>query len=250
VFAISVYPLEMQAMSTSSLPGGALAARPLHFVWIVDCSGSMSQDGKMQQVNFAIREALPHMRAVADENVNAEVLVRALKFASGANWTVPTPVPVHQFEWKELTAGGVTDLGHALKLVSEQLTTANMPERGLPPVLALLSDGQPTDDYESGLRALMAQGWGKKAVRVAIAIGGDADLDILQKFIGHPELKPIPANNPQALVNSIKWVSTAVLKAVSAPASRSMDAPVASGANVNIPAPPPSIAPSSALDIW
>ena len=32
--------------------------------------------------------------------------------------------------------------------------------------------------------------WGKKAVRVAIAIGEDADHEVLQKFIGHPELKP------------------------------------------------------------
>ncbi len=207
-------------MSNSSLPGGALAARPLHFFWIVDCSGSMGQEGKIQELNFAIKEALPHMRSVADDNVNAEVLVRALKFSNGANWVVAQPVPVHQFDWKDLTAGGVTDLGHALKLLAEQLTPSNMPERGLPPVLVLLSDGQPTDDFESGLKSLMSQGWGKKAVRVAIAIGHDADHDVLQKFIGNTELRPIQANNPQALVDSIKWVSTAVLNAASSPASR------------------------------
>lgn len=68
-------------------PGGELATRPLHFIWIADCSGSMAVDGKIQVLDTAIREALPHMRQVADENPNAEVLVRALKFSSGAQWS-------------------------------------------------------------------------------------------------------------------------------------------------------------------
>ena len=57
-------------------------------------------------------------------------------------------------------------------------------------------------------------------MRIAIAIGEDADLDVLQKFIGHPEIKPLQANNSEALVNYIKWVSTAVLKSASSPASQ------------------------------
>ncbi len=36
----------------------------------------------------------------------------------------------------------------------------------------------------------MEQPWGKKAVRIAIAVGGDADHEPLQKFIGHSELRP------------------------------------------------------------
>jgi hypothetical protein len=46
--------------------------------------------------------------------------------------------------------------------------------------------------------------WGKKAVRVSIAIGADADLDVLEKFIGNSELKPLQANNPESLVRHIK----------------------------------------------
>ena len=63
-------------------PGGELATRPLHFIWITDCSGSMKSHGKIQALNTAIREATPHMQKVADENPNAEVLVRALKFST------------------------------------------------------------------------------------------------------------------------------------------------------------------------
>jgi uncharacterized protein YegL len=90
-------------------------------------------------------------------------------------------------------------------MVGEELK--KLPERGLPPVLVLISDGQPTDDFEAGLNTLMEQPWGKYAVRIGIPIGADADLNVLQKFIGHPEFKLLQANNPDALVRHIKWVS-------------------------------------------
>src|SRR5207253_2563225 len=80
-------------------------------------------------------------------------------------------------------------------------------------------DGQPTDDFAGGLKALLDQPWGKKAVRIAIAIGEDADLDVLQKFIAHSELRPLEANNPEALTRQIRWASTAGLNSASSPAA-------------------------------
>lgn len=204
----------------SRRPGGELASRPLHFIWICDASGSMQTDGKIHALNNAIRESLPHMRAVADENPNAEVLVRAVRFSSGASWHVSQPTPVDQFNWQDLNAEGVTDLGLALEMIAEQMKIPPMSDRALPPVLVLVSDGQPTDNFEKGLDQLMSQPWGKKAVRIAISIGADADDDVLQRFIGHPEIKPLQANNPESLVKYIKWVSTAVLKSASSPASQ------------------------------
>ena len=205
-------------------PGGVLATRPLHFIWILDASGSMAIDGKIQALNNAIRETIPHMRQVADENPNAQVLVRALRFANGASWHLATPTPVQDFEWHDLDTQGVTDMGQALRMVGEELRIPPMTDRALPPVLVLISDGQPTDDMLGGLRTLMDQPWGKKAVRVAIAIGEDADLEVLQQFIGNSDLKPLQANSPEALVRYIKFVSTAVLQAASAPPSQTRDA--------------------------
>lgn len=227
-------------------PGGELATRPLHFIWIADCSGSMTGD-KIQTLNYAIRNALPEMQATARENPNAEVLVRALKFSSGAQWHVSQPTQVEDFKWHDLTAEGLTDMGKALTMVAEQLKIPPMSDRALPPVLVLISDGQPTDDFNQGLLALMQEAWGKKAVRMAIAIGEDADYDILQKFIGHPEIKPLQANNSEDLIKYIKWVSTAVLKSASAPASQ-VKGNIVSG-NVPIPTIPVSN-PNSGDDVW
>ncbi len=74
-------------------PGGELASRPLHFIWIADSSGSMSDDGKIQALNTAIREAIPHMKKVAEDNPNAQVLVRAVKFSNGAQWHISPGLP-------------------------------------------------------------------------------------------------------------------------------------------------------------
>lgn len=231
------------------LPGQGLSTRPLHFIWICDCSGSMSVNGKIQILNTAIRDAIPLMQKEADENPNAQVLIRALKFSNGAQWHIAQPTPVENFKWTDLTADGVTDMGKALHMVAEQLKMPPMTDRALPPVLVLISDGQPTDDFNSGLRQLMEQPWGKKAVRIAIAVGGDADNETLQKFIGHTELQPLQANNPDALVKRIKWVSTVVLKAASSPSSQPNNAN-SGGRNIPIPVVPQTPTVNNASDVW
>ena len=226
---------------------GELSSRPLHFIWMCDCSGSMSIDGKIQALNNAIRDTIPLMQKEADDNPNAQVLVRAITFSSGAQWHIAQATPIQDFKWtQDLTANGVTDMGKALSMVADQLKMPPMTDRALPPVLVLISDGQPTDDFKGGLDKLMAQPWGKKAVRIAIAIGADADPDPLTKFMGHSELRPLQANNPDGLVKLIKWVSTVVLKAASSPASQ-IDGN-SGGSNVPIPQVPQVV--TSNTDVW
>ena len=198
-------------------PGGELASRPLHFIWVVDCSGSMYGE-KIGTVNHAIQSTIPDMIEAANNNPNAQLLIRTLKFSTGASWVTSNPVNVEDFTWDDLDAGGVTDLGKAFDMLAAQLTIPPMSDRALPPVIVLLSDGQPTDNYKKSLDKLLHLPWGKKAVRIAISIGQDADDSVLTEFTGNRELV-LQANNPQALVKMIKWASTAA-SLVSAPASR------------------------------
>jgi len=200
-------------------PGGELAKRPLHFIWICDCSGSMDADGKIQQLNTAIKESIFPMQKSAENQPNAQILIRAIKFSDNAEWIIPSETPVEQFKWFDLAANGVTAMGKALSMVADVLTIPPMTDRAFPPVLVLLSDGQPTDDFDIGLQKLMGTPWGRKAVRIAIAIGGDADLEILQKFIGKSDIKPFRANNAEMLAKQIKFVTTQVTFQVSNPAT-------------------------------
>ena len=172
-------------MADLQRPGGELASRPIHFFWVVDCSGSMSYDGKMEVVNTAIEECIPEMASAADNNPNAQLLIRALQFSSGASWLTAKPVPIKDYSWNPLEANGVTEMGKAFELLAAQLSIPPMPTRALPPVIVLLSDGQPTDSYKDGLNKLKALPWFKKAVKIAISIGQDADDDVLEDFTGN-----------------------------------------------------------------
>ena len=220
-------------------PGGEMAKRPLNFFWVVDCSGSMSVENKMQQVNYAIQSTIPDMRDAQSENTNAQLLIQAMQFSTGAKWITAQPVKIEDYTWVDMRASGVTDLGKAFELLAGQLDIPPMSERALPPVIVLLSDGQPTDSYKDQLNKLLSMPWGKKAVRIAIAIGRDADRSVLQEFTGNPEMV-LDANNPQALVAMIKWAST-VAKQVSNPVSRKVydDASIASNAGGNAVNPGP-----------
>lgn len=185
-------------------------------------TGSMSYDGKMEVVNTAIEECIPEMASAADNNPNAQLLIRALQFSSGASWLTAKPVPVEDYSWNPLEANGVTEMGKAFELLAAQLSIPPMPTRALPPVIVLLSDGQPTDSYKDGLNKLKALPWFKKAVKIAISIGSDADDDVLEDFTGNKELI-LQANNAAALAKMIKWASTTA-SMVSAPASKPMNA--------------------------
>ena len=138
-----------------------MASRPLHFIWILDCSGSMNQDGKIQTLNMAIRQATPELQKTAAKHPEAQVLLRAVRFYQRtAEWHISQPTPAQDFHWQDVTADGETPMGRALALVAEELKVPPMSPRSIPPVLILVSDGQPTDDFDAGLRALMAQPWG------------------------------------------------------------------------------------------
>jgi uncharacterized protein YegL len=189
-------------------PGSVLARRPLHFFVVADCSGSMAADGKMQALNNAMRETLPHLVSVAEQNPHADLLVRVLAFSSGARWHVEHATPVEGFTWRDLEPSGYTDLGAALALLAEQLAVPPMEERALPPAIILVSDGMPTDDWRRGLGMLLDQPWGHRSVRMAVGIGRDADRDVLQRFIGRDDVAPQTASNPEQLVRMIRWAST------------------------------------------
>ena len=212
--------------------GDAVSKRELKIYWLVDISGSMAGD-KIATVNRSIRAVIPELIDASDENPEIQMYVRAMKFGSGAQWHT-NETKIKDFKWYDLSVSGVTDMGAALKLMAEELTPDRMAKRAIPPVLILMSDGEATDDYEGGLQALLGQKWARKSVRIAIAIGSDANTDELAKFCSHPrENPPLVAERATDLIKFIKWASVEVSKSVSTSVIGT-----SSGVPVNIPPPP------------
>ena len=60
---------------------------------------------------------------------------------------------------------------------------------------------------------------------MAIGIGRDADLDSLKRFIGHSEINPVRADNPDQLVSYLRWASTVAIGASSVARSNRLHEP-------------------------
>ncbi len=189
---------------TSSLSGAEVGPRTLHIIWILDASVSMN-GRKIQALNIAIRGAIPELKSVAQSNPQAQVMIRAITFSSGARWHILQPTPLNTFQWPDINAGGKRDMGKALQMVADELTILPMETRNISPVLILITDGDSTDNAEQGIQAILDKPWGRRAVRLGIGIGSNAPYELLQKFINNPEVPPLHACDIEQIANYIRW---------------------------------------------
>lgn len=183
-----------------------IVKRQMVLFFVIDTSGSM-QGSKIGAVNTAIREVLPELKDAGGSDVDLKVA--CLTFSSGCQWMYPTPIASESFQWNQVEADGVTDLGEACRELSKKLSKNEFlkaPSGSVAPAIFLMSDGEPTDDFESGLAQLKQNNWFKHAIRVAVAMGYDANKDVLAKFTGNIEAV-IEAHNPEVLKKWIRKVS-------------------------------------------
>jgi len=185
---------------------GEIAKREMVLFFLVDQSGSM-EGTKMGQVNEAIREAIPMLRDVGGSD--AKIKIAALLFSSGCRWMYAEPIPVEDFQWKPVDTFGVTDFGAACQELAKKMSRKaflKSPSASVAPAIFLMSDGQPTDEYKEGLELLNKNSWFKHAIRVALAIGADADDNVLAEFTGTMEAVT-RIYSPEALRKFIHFVT-------------------------------------------
>ena len=178
--------------------------RTMVLFFVVDTSGSMG-GAKIGTVNSAIEEIVPELKDISESNADAQIKVATLSFSTGARWIDSAPVAAENFRWNYLDANGVTDLGTACLQLNEKLSrNAFMSDAtgSFAPAIFLLSDGEPTDNYKHGLEKLKQNNWFKKAIKVAVAIGDDANKTVLADFTGNIE-SVITVHTPEALK---KWI--------------------------------------------
>ena len=96
------------------------------------------------------------------------------------------------------------------------------------PAIILMSDGEPTDNYKRGLQKLKENNWFKSAIKVAIAIGNEANKDVLAEFTGNKECV-LTVHNKEQLEKIIHFVSVTASQVASSSSSAGVDAPVKKG---------------------
>ena len=157
-------------------------ARALPVIILADTSGSMSTDGKIATLNDAIKDMISTFRS---ESVRqAEIKVGLITFGGdSAELHLPLAKAAEIENIENLNAIGRTPMGGAFKLATQVLEDKDViTSRDYHPVLILLSDGRPTDDWKQSLQELCQNERAQKASRFAMAIGNEANIDVLSDF--------------------------------------------------------------------
>ena len=185
-----------------------VARRTMVLFFVVDTSGSM-EGSKIGTLNQAIEDVIPEIREISENNADAQIKIAVLEFSNGARWITPTPVPAEEFRWNYLNASGLTDFGDACICLNQKLSRNEFMSEitgSFAPAIFLLSDGEPTDDFIDKLDELWKNNWFRKAIKVAVAIGEDANKEVLADFTGNTE-GVLSVHSPEALKKMVRFVS-------------------------------------------
>jgi len=184
-----------------------ISRRVMTLFFLIDASESMA-GSKIGAVNDAVRNVLPMIGEISEENPDAEIRIAALLFSSGARWVYSEPRLPSDFVWPEVSAeGSSSDLGAACRELCSMLSGSFFKKRPIfSPVILLVSGSRPADDFDAGLGVLKENRIFRKAIRIAIAIGEDVDREALARFTGSDE-SVLTVHNIDAMKQAIRIVA-------------------------------------------
>ena len=188
--------------------------RPLPVLLMLDVSSSMSGT-KIKALNDAVRTMLANLSAEGSRE--AEVKVSIITFGLQVNRLFPfTKAADVQFE--DLTAKGETPLGMALRMAKDIIEDRDeTPSRAYRPTVILVSDGRPTDHWQEPLAEFLEGERCKKCDRMAMAIGSDANQDVLLKFLEGTDHDVLEAHRAADIDSFFKFVTMSVSTRVNSP---------------------------------
>ena len=205
--------------------------RRLPVYLLLDCSGSMSGE-PIEACRQGVRALVSDLRG--DPQALETAYLSVITFASAAQQVCPLTELI-AFQEPNLSAGGGTSLGEALKVLQQcldkEVRKSTPTQKGdWKPLVFLMTDGRPTDSWENVADQIKKRRVGNV---IACAAGPDADSSTLKRVTE----TVVELNNlqPDALKAFFKWVSVSIKTTSQSVAQVSGDSPV------NLPPPPPQI---------
>lgn len=153
----------------------------MRFYILLDTSGSM-EGAKIAALNDAMANIVAELQQYSG-NGDKFIVMSILSFGREPKWMHNKSLSIEEFEWKKLISSGMTPLGQAClelhaRLISDMVTVDDEI------CIILLSDGCPTDDYDEGIEVLQTNEYFADAHKYAIAVGDNADIPSLLRFVG------------------------------------------------------------------
>ena len=181
--------------------------RRLPVYLLLDCSGSMNGE-PIEAVRQGIKHLLSELRG--DPNALESVWLSVITFDSVARQVVPL-TELMAFHEPVLQAGGTTALGAALRLLSQQIEVEV--RRSTPtqkgdwrPLVFLMTDGNPTDEWEDVADDLKRR---RPGTVVACGAGSGVDRENLRRITDSVVMLQDYA--PDTFRAFFAWVSASVM---------------------------------------
>lgn len=186
-------------------------AKPLPVMLLLDTSGSMSGE-KIANLNKAVHTMIDTFAKL--EGIETEILVSIITFGP-VNLYLPF-TSASQIMWHDLDITGDTPIGEAISKAKEMIENKEIvPSRSYRPTVVLISDGHPTDSWQSQMNDFISNGRSAKCDRMAMAIGYDADEEMLSSFIKGTRNSLFRAENASNIQDFFKFVTMSVTNTVS-----------------------------------
>jgi len=213
---------------------GSTDTRRMPVYLLLDVSGSMA-GAAIQAVEQGVQ--LLHNELLAQPQAVEMVNLSVITFASSANQVVPL-TPITNFTPPPLSAGGMTAMGDAFRTLGQALDSEIVPnsptKKGdFKPLVFLLTDGEPTDNWEAELNALQGRAEKKPGTMIALGCGDGVNTTTLQQITSMVLL--MTDVTPDNLRAFFLWVSQSVTTA-----SQSAASPGSGGEPAVTLPPPPS----------
>jgi uncharacterized protein YegL len=179
-------------------------------VLLADTSASMGRLGKIEAMNQSVRDMLASF--ARQEGLRGPIQVAVITFGGEARLHLPlTAASGAQATWSDMQAGGGTPLGRAMQIAAELIEDQGViPSRAFRPVVVLVSDGRPGDNWRAGLDRLAQRGRAQKADRIALAIGPDADESVLAEFVSDASKRIFRAEDAGKIQTFFRFLTMSV----------------------------------------
>lgn len=180
--------------------------RRLPVYLVLDNSGSMTGE-PIESVKNGVQVLISTLRQ--DPYALETACLSVITFNSMAQQLVPLS-ELSAFQMPDIQAGGTTALGDALKLLksrAEAEVAKSTPEQkgDWKPLVFLMTDGEPTDDWQQGLAEFKK---GKFGVVVACAAGQAANTTVLKQIT--ETVVQLDTADSATIKAFFKWVSASI----------------------------------------
>ena len=157
---------------------------------------------KIGVLNNAIQSLILDIHDAADENV--EIYIRTMAYNDGQYWMDKAPTPIADYIWDDIRASGDVSVRGMLSALSSELKRFKLNKKNILLIPVLISGTRRSDNYEKEMDTLRSIPVFKKAIKIGVAVGQDADIDLLLSFTGNKELV-LTANSLYLLKKLIRW---------------------------------------------